>query len=301
VPSTGWPTDLVRAVPRTVRVGAAPVLGPSGPADERLARVQEPVASDAGRGPPKPCSERSNQLPPAYGPVLSDRTVGEAIGWFRSADATRASAARSSPGPAGGSYRHGTRGESPWMRAWGRSLRPGHGAGDGPDVPLREHVQAARGGSYVVEQAGHRTAPSLTSLTTHRFANMGSHPDRRPRHPSDMADADWVVVRDAIPVPRGERAVAVDPGHTAVGRSRSGPRPAVPRWASRDVRGRAATCKASERFQTGPRTGYGGVARNGQGSRAVEGGVLRLNSPTQEPCWSRILPHSTCRTHSWSG
>jgi hypothetical protein len=78
------------------------------------------------------------------------------------------------------------------MRAWGRSLRPGHGAGDGPDVPLREHVQAVRGGSYVVEQASHRAAPSLTSLTTHRFANMGSHPDRRPRHPSDMADADWV-------------------------------------------------------------------------------------------------------------
>ncbi|MEU9175052.1 aldehyde dehydrogenase family protein [Streptomyces sp. NPDC048420] len=36
--------------------------------------------------------------------------------------------------------------------------------------------------------------------------------------------------------------------------------------------------------------------RNGQGSRAVEGGVRRLNSAAQEPCWFRILPHSTCLT-----
>ncbi len=38
---------------------------------------------------------------------------------------------------------------------------------------------------------------------------------------------------------------------------------------------------------------------NGQGSRAVEGGVRRLNSAAQEPCWFRILPHSTSRT-PWS-
>ncbi|ESP99402.1 Hypothetical protein B591_11576 [Streptomyces sp. GBA 94-10 4N24] len=45
------------------------------------------------------------------------------------------------------------------------------------------------------------------------------------------------------------------------------------------------------------RSGIG--VRNGQGSRAVEGGVRRLNSTTQEPCWFRILPHSTCLT-PWS-
>lgn len=39
--------------------------------------------------------------------------------------------------------------------------------------------------------------------------------------------------------------------------------------------------------------------RNGQGSRAVEGGVRRLNSAAQEPCWFHILPHSTCPT-PWS-
>lgn len=35
----------------------------------------------------------------------------------------------------------------------------------------------------------------------HRFGNAGDHPDREPRYPSDMSDAEWAVVRDAMPVP----------------------------------------------------------------------------------------------------
>ena len=35
----------------------------------------------------------------------------------------------------------------------------------------------------------------------HRFGNAGDRPDRRPRYPSDMTNAEWVVVRDAVPVP----------------------------------------------------------------------------------------------------
>jgi transposase len=35
----------------------------------------------------------------------------------------------------------------------------------------------------------------------HRFGNAGDRPHRRPRYPSDMSDAEWAVVRDAMPVP----------------------------------------------------------------------------------------------------
>lgn len=35
----------------------------------------------------------------------------------------------------------------------------------------------------------------------HRFGNAGDRPDRDPRYPSDMSDAEWVVVRDAMPLP----------------------------------------------------------------------------------------------------
>ncbi|GGO94366.1 hypothetical protein GCM10012280_49020 [Wenjunlia tyrosinilytica] len=31
--------------------------------------------------------------------------------------------------------------------------------------------------------------------------NAGGRPDREPRYPSDMSDAEWAVVRDAMPVP----------------------------------------------------------------------------------------------------
>jgi transposase len=35
----------------------------------------------------------------------------------------------------------------------------------------------------------------------HRFGNAGDRADREPRYPSDMTDAEWAVVRDALPVP----------------------------------------------------------------------------------------------------
>ena len=35
----------------------------------------------------------------------------------------------------------------------------------------------------------------------HRFGNAGDRPNREPRYPSDMSDAEWAVVRDAMPVP----------------------------------------------------------------------------------------------------
>ena len=35
----------------------------------------------------------------------------------------------------------------------------------------------------------------------HRFGNAGDLPDRRPRYPSDMTDAEWAVVREVFPVP----------------------------------------------------------------------------------------------------
>lgn len=35
----------------------------------------------------------------------------------------------------------------------------------------------------------------------HRFGNAGDRPHRRLRYPSDMTDAEWAVVRDAMPVP----------------------------------------------------------------------------------------------------
>lgn len=35
----------------------------------------------------------------------------------------------------------------------------------------------------------------------HRFGNVGDHPDRKPRYPSDMTDAQRAGVPDAMPVP----------------------------------------------------------------------------------------------------
>lgn len=35
----------------------------------------------------------------------------------------------------------------------------------------------------------------------HRFGNAADRPERMPVYPSDMTDAQWAVVRDAMPVP----------------------------------------------------------------------------------------------------
>ncbi|MBB4895459.1 hypothetical protein FHS39_004537 [Streptomyces olivoverticillatus] len=44
--------------------------------------------------------------------------------------------------------------------------------------------------------------PSLScDCLAHRFGNAADHSDRRPVYPTDMPDAEWTVVRDAMPVP----------------------------------------------------------------------------------------------------
>lgn len=45
------------------------------------------------------------------------------------------------------------------------------------------------------------SAPLTCDCLAHRFGNAGDRPYRRPRYPSDMSDAEWAVVRDAMPVP----------------------------------------------------------------------------------------------------
>jgi transposase len=53
-------------------------------------------------------------------------------------------------------------------------------------------------GSVLVES---NVAPRSCDCHAHRFGNAGDQPDREPRYPSDMSDAEWAVVRDAMPVP----------------------------------------------------------------------------------------------------
>lgn len=53
-------------------------------------------------------------------------------------------------------------------------------------------------GSVLVES---NAAPRSCDCLAHRFGNAGDHPDREPRYPSDMSDAEWAVVREALPVP----------------------------------------------------------------------------------------------------
>lgn len=45
------------------------------------------------------------------------------------------------------------------------------------------------------------SASLLRDCLAHRFGNAGDRPYRRPKHPSDMGEAEGAVVRDAMPVP----------------------------------------------------------------------------------------------------
>jgi transposase len=58
-------------------------------------------------------------------------------------------------------------------------------------------VSQSCGSAPVESNSGARSCDCLA----HRFGNAGDHPDREPRYPSDMSDAEWAVVRDAMPVP----------------------------------------------------------------------------------------------------
>ncbi|BFV61204.1 IS5 family transposase [Kitasatospora sp. CMC57] len=54
---------------------------------------------------------------------------------------------------------------------------------------------------YAFAPSGSSSATRSCDCLAHRFGNAGDHPDRRPSYPSDMTDAEWAVVRDAMPVP----------------------------------------------------------------------------------------------------
>ena len=45
------------------------------------------------------------------------------------------------------------------------------------------------------------STPRSCDCLAHRFGNAGDRTDREPHYPSDMTDAEWTVVRDAMPVP----------------------------------------------------------------------------------------------------
>jgi hypothetical protein len=54
---------------------------------------------------------------------------------------------------------------------------------------------------HVVESAqSSRSTPECDCLA-HRFGNAADHPGHRPGYSSHMTDAEWAVVRIALPVP----------------------------------------------------------------------------------------------------
>jgi len=54
---------------------------------------------------------------------------------------------------------------------------------------------------YALLPVGSNSAARECDCLAHRFGNAGNNPHRRPSYPSDMADAERAVVRDAMPVP----------------------------------------------------------------------------------------------------
>ncbi|MEU5439109.1 IS5 family transposase [Streptomyces sp. NPDC020719] len=54
---------------------------------------------------------------------------------------------------------------------------------------------------YAVSSFESNSAPSACDCLAHRFGNAADRPERVRRYPSDMTDAQWAVVRDALPVP----------------------------------------------------------------------------------------------------
>ena len=54
---------------------------------------------------------------------------------------------------------------------------------------------------YALAPAGSNSAARECDCLAHRFGNAADHPHRRPKYPSDMTDAEWAVVREALPVP----------------------------------------------------------------------------------------------------
>ncbi|MFI6056553.1 IS5 family transposase [Streptomyces violascens] len=54
---------------------------------------------------------------------------------------------------------------------------------------------------YAVSSFESNSASSACDCLAHRFGNAADRPDRVPLYPSDMTDAEWAVVREAMPVP----------------------------------------------------------------------------------------------------
>jgi transposase len=59
---------------------------------------------------------------------------------------------------------------------------------------------------------------SACDCLAHRFGNAADRPDRVRQYPSDMTDAEWHVVRDAMPVPAWLEERGGQPEATATGR-----------------------------------------------------------------------------------
>lgn len=54
---------------------------------------------------------------------------------------------------------------------------------------------------YALMPARSNSLTRTCDCLAHRFGNAGDRPDREPRYPSDMTDAEWEAVRDLLPVP----------------------------------------------------------------------------------------------------
>ncbi|MFD7944333.1 IS5 family transposase [Streptomyces sp. NPDC059744] len=54
---------------------------------------------------------------------------------------------------------------------------------------------------YAVSPVEFNSMPSVCDCLAHRFGNAADHPDRVRAYGTDMADAEWGEVRDALPVP----------------------------------------------------------------------------------------------------
>jgi hypothetical protein len=60
---------------------------------------------------------------------------------------------------------------------------------------------------YAVMPVEFNSARSACDCLAHRFGNAADQPDRMPVYDSDMTDAQWAVVRDAMPTPASRRQV----------------------------------------------------------------------------------------------
>jgi transposase len=54
---------------------------------------------------------------------------------------------------------------------------------------------------YVLAPVESNALSALCDCLAHRFGNAADHPGRRPRFGSDMTDAEWAIVRLALPAP----------------------------------------------------------------------------------------------------